>query len=494
MMTDLANSSSSGKLQNNIARQSFRIWVTGIYLVSVLGIYLLIFFSQKHTSFLDGLERPYSAFSRVFEKNILMSDFRGLDRFSWYDALYSHMEADLENNLNEATKFGEELLKWIEKNRLPASKTLLRLRSKLAVFYAEAGRMTEFISQTRELESGKPEVVEALMTAYFQVKEEADFALSGKTWKWIGDKPSQVWSFGLLRTRYLKTAGNYEQAESQKQILASTGKMMRLRYCLIWICLMILLLSGLVIAVLCIWPRFRPVQLQNASIPIPASANVLAGIIARSAFWGIAVMYGSQFIPLKWMQDISFMSLSFFSALPMIYYVRRYLIRPFDRGWAELFGLSLGENNFLKMVYTGVLLAFIDQAGSGLINALFQDAGRGLHWSEAIDEILIFGKPWEAGLDFFDSVVSASLFEEIACRGLLYGTLRKRFGAFNSVLISGVFFSAIHFYSLAGFFEVLWSGMVWAYAYERTRSLWPGIISHALNNFFICLSTVLLYR
>jgi membrane protease YdiL (CAAX protease family) len=474
--------------------RSFRTWTTCIYLMLILSIYLLISISQKNAAFLDALDHPYSSFSRVFERDLLMADFRSLRDFSWYDRLYSYIETDLKSNLEEGIASGEEILKWIEKESLTGSRTLLRLRVKMAVFYAEAGNMAEFVSQTRKLESGKPEAVQALITAYFKAPPAENPALAQKISKWIGNKPSKEWSFGQLRARYLKETGKVKDHEDQTHTLNKTGKGLRLRYSFMWICFLILLLSGLSIALLCLFPKFRPVRLQNACIPLPVSSKVLAGVLARSAFWGIAVMYGTQFIPVKCIRDLSFMSLSFLSALPMIYYVQKYLIGPLNRGWAEVFGLSFGRMDIWKMIYIGLLLAFVDQIGSGLINAFFQGAGRALHWSEAVDEILIFGKPWEAGMDFFDSVVSAPLFEEIACRGLLYATLRKHLNALSSVLVSGVFFSAIHFYSMAGFFEVLWSGIVWAYAYEKTRSLGPGIFSHALNNFLICLSTMLLYR
>ena len=41
---------------------------------------------------------------------------------------------------------------------------------------------------------------------------------------------------------------------------------------------------------------------------------------------------------------------------------------------------------------------------------------------------------------------------------------------------------------------MLVSGLLWALAYERTRSLWPGLLAHAANNLLSTLWTVALLR
>ena len=67
-------------------------------------------------------------------------------------------------------------------------------------------------------------------------------------------------------------------------------------------------------------------------------------------------------------------------------------------------------------------------------------------------------------------------------RGILYGTLRLRFGPGVSTLVSAGIFALAHGYGAVGFASVLMSGVLWAVAYERTRSLLPGILAHAANN------------
>jgi membrane protease YdiL (CAAX protease family) len=47
---------------------------------------------------------------------------------------------------------------------------------------------------------------------------------------------------------------------------------------------------------------------------------------------------------------------------------------------------------------------------------------------------------------------------------------------------------------LIGFLSVFWSGVLWAWVYERTGSLWPGMIAHAVNNLLVCLGIIALLR
>jgi len=91
-------------------------------------------------------------------------------------------------------------------------------------------------------------------------------------------------------------------------------------------------------------------------------------------------------------------------------------------------------------------------------------------------------------------VVLAPLFEELAFRGLLFGTLRRRFTWSTSALVSAGIFAVAHGYGILGFVSVLWSGLLWAWVYEKTGSLLPSIVAHAANNLLVCLSILYLFR
>ncbi|MBI5035679.1 MAG: CPBP family intramembrane metalloprotease [Chloroflexi bacterium] len=88
---------------------------------------------------------------------------------------------------------------------------------------------------------------------------------------------------------------------------------------------------------------------------------------------------------------------------------------------------------------------------------------------------------WTFFLTFFSAAILAPFAEEVFFRGFLYGGLRARIGAIGAMVMSTVFFTALHF-SLDAFIPILVLGFCLAWLYERTGSLYPGIILHASNN------------
>lgn len=78
-------------------------------------------------------------------------------------------------------------------------------------------------------------------------------------------------------------------------------------------------------------------------------------------------------------------------------------------------------------------------------------------------------------------VVIAPLFEELLCRGFLYGALRRRHGRTASILLSALFFGLLHLQPTAVVNAFL-IGVLLAYLYDRTATLWLPILLHALNN------------
>jgi membrane protease YdiL (CAAX protease family) len=75
----------------------------------------------------------------------------------------------------------------------------------------------------------------------------------------------------------------------------------------------------------------------------------------------------------------------------------------------------------------------------------------------------------------------AAFGEEFLCRGYIQTRLSRRWGSLSAVLISSVLFGILHFdvvHSTMAFFIGLYLGFL----AERTGSIWPGIVCHALNN------------
>jgi len=78
--------------------------------------------------------------------------------------------------------------------------------------------------------------------------------------------------------------------------------------------------------------------------------------------------------------------------------------------------------------------------------------------------------------------------EELFFRGFVYGTLR-RWGVAAAVGLSALFFAAVH-QQLVHFLPIFLLGVILALLYERTGSLVPAVIVHAINNLVAILAVL----
>ena len=184
---------------------------------------------------------------------------------------------------------------------------------------------------------------------------------------------------------------------------------------------------------------------------------------------------------------------SLFTSLPMLWIVDRYLFRPDGSSLAKGFGLAPRTIAWRQWVLVAFALTAVDQLGCLLIQMMTKWVGLTSYWEEGIDEAILFSSFPAALASAFDGMIWASLVEEIGFRGLLYVTLRVRLLPFPAALLSGLIFGMVHPYSMAGFIEVAWTGVILAIGYEKCRSLWPCIIAHFFNNLFY-FSTLVIYR
>lgn len=80
-------------------------------------------------------------------------------------------------------------------------------------------------------------------------------------------------------------------------------------------------------------------------------------------------------------------------------------------------------------------------------------------------------------------VVAAATTEEICFRGMLFGGFAKGMPLWLAIVLSGAIFGGLH--AITGVTAVpplMVFGMILAFLYDRTGSILPGMILHALNN------------
>jgi membrane protease YdiL (CAAX protease family) len=141
-------------------------------------------------------------------------------------------------------------------------------------------------------------------------------------------------------------------------------------------------------------------------------------------------------------------------------------LRPIRRGWAPV-AVSLGV---LCIWLTGIIATLVQRLlGLPLENPQLQFiAPGGLNWVGAVGMFVVIG-------------LAVPFAEELFFRGVLYVWLRDRWGFAVGAIVSAVIFGAAHGnVAIAAGVGVM--GLIQAWVYERSGSLWATVLIHAINN------------
>jgi CAAX amino terminal protease family. len=184
---------------------------------------------------------------------------------------------------------------------------------------------------------------------------------------------------------------------------------------------------------------------------------------------------------------------SFLAGVPVLVWTILYL-RARGESFSDTFGFDLAPRAIGPMLAFALILVGVGGAAESGIGSIVSALGIESHWADGLPEELLWDPPWLIVVGVLDTVVWTPLVEELTFRGLLYGTLRTVTGGPLAAVASGCLFAAAHGYGLAGFASVFVSGILWALAYEKSRSLLPGIIAHAVNNLSVTLTYLVLLR
>lgn len=88
---------------------------------------------------------------------------------------------------------------------------------------------------------------------------------------------------------------------------------------------------------------------------------------------------------------------------------------------------------------------------------------------------------WEFGILALLGGVVAPLKEEMFFRGIIYPPFRQALGRGKGMLLTGLFFATLH-YDIVRFLPLFIGGVVLAWLYERSASIWPAVIAHGTWN------------
>ncbi|MDF0675547.1 MAG: type II CAAX endopeptidase family protein [Nitrospira sp.] len=182
------------------------------------------------------------------------------------------------------------------------------------------------------------------------------------------------------------------------------------------------------------------------------------------------------------------------ASLPLLILAYVQLLKPAGLTFRDGFGLRIGRENHRRLACVILAVVAAGLWGEWVMGQAAEFLNLNDHWTEWFDQELVWGTPPVMAVSVIEYVVFAPIFEELAFRGLLFAMFRRRFEFLPAALISTTLFALAHGYSLIGFLSVFWSGFLWAWVYERTGSLIPGMVAHATNNLLVCFTVMALLR
>jgi membrane protease YdiL (CAAX protease family) len=103
------------------------------------------------------------------------------------------------------------------------------------------------------------------------------------------------------------------------------------------------------------------------------------------------------------------------------------------------------------------------------------------------DQEMFEGMVASSAIPLFFACIAAPLLEEMLFRGVILRSFLQQYSRTGSILWTSLLFAIAHL-NVYQFFTALLLGVVLGWLYERTRSLWPSILLHAMFNGFVALS------
>jgi membrane protease YdiL (CAAX protease family) len=179
--------------------------------------------------------------------------------------------------------------------------------------------------------------------------------------------------------------------------------------------------------------------------------------------------------------------------LPIFLWILGYL-RGRETSMTDTFGLRPRRGAWPELAAVTLALIALALVGDTVVDAAGRWSGLRSHWADGFSEDMLWDSRGVFLVDIVNVTAWAPLVEELTFRGLLYATLRVRFAVWPAALMSAATFALPHGYAAMGSLSVFVSGVLWALAYERARSLLPALFAHAANNVMSTLWIVGLLR
>ena len=470
-------------------RRRLPAWI--VWLLTVLAAVVLVSFIammiwlQFSGSRVEGIEEPERALALIVGRTMDIDD--AVSRApAWERFVYRVLSTEPAEDLDEG-------LRWYEE--LASSSINPTVDLHLAVLEGESDR-TDSVRRRVDEWTRRPDPlpVFAVLVAAAYLNEDLEGELGSNLDETLAEALEPGWFRDRFAVRLATRVGDRDllTAATAAQAARSSRLFARMRATVA--VELVLIVIGLVLLMRVVVRR-RVFDRIGAAI-LPPSWRGRTGVLVL--VWGGAlgsvIILASTFLPDRAYSRVLIGATTNLSFVPLIVLAWWFLMRPSGRGVIESFGLTPTLAGARPLVLVTLTLLALGQLGEGVMDMAGRWLGLSAHWTEWFDRDLVWGSRGLVGMTIFDTVVLTPVFEEIVFRGLLFATLRRRFGLGTAAMLSAAIFAVAHGYGVLGFAAVFWSGLLWAWSYERTGSLLPSMAAHAADNLMASLSVILVLR
>ena len=460
-------------------------YLSAIFLAVALGSVIGL---SASGSKLDRIESPEQALSLMVSRTRDVEE--GLKRApQWEQQLLAWASSGDEAERAHEIEWYRELAETSEDPLVPLQ---------LAILQAEAGHVSQALLSAHDwagADDPLPQFADLVMAAYGEgPRHNADQYVSWQAE--LAEALPAGWFYDRLAERLARRADDAALVTRiQEQAAARVDRQFTRSHRLTFVELGAMAL-GTVVCVL-LWFRRNElssfVRLHEPGVPPPWPGSVGAAVLLRGG--AIGAMITAMFLLYAPSDNVSLQALAIpLSNVPLLLLAYHYLFRPSGMTFDAGFGLEIGWARVGRLATAVLAVVAAGLWGGWIMDRASESLHLTSHWAEWFDADLVWATPSMTAISLVEYVVFAPLFEELAFRGLLFAILRRRFSFLPAALISAGIFGIAHGYGVVGLLSVCWSGVLWAWIYEKTGSLLPGILAHAINNLLVCLAIMALLR
>ena len=446
----------------------------------------LIMWSLSSLSPLERVTAPEKALERLVSRT--MEFEYALARTSPWEQTFTQFLSGNEDAFAESISEYRELANFIKD---PLSDLYL------AMLEAEAGQYEEVLEKVKawqDLKAPFPLFGQFLNIGYLnKPSNPADIAILQAH---LAEEVPDNWFYSQLAIQLAKKGNDsaFEALTHQNLDLRASQLLLVNRALLlsqVGVCVVGLLLMGRMFRRQD-YKRAGSVTITEGVLPPPWSAQDGVAVLVRGGAITALLLFGLSFFGFgNNVIELLGVVVLYVPILALAYF---YLLRPHQMSVVQAFGLKCSSKSGIRFLSVVLVLWAAGLVGDWIISMVAGAGQRSIHWTEWFDQNLVWGTPVDVALTVLMYAVLAPLFEEAIFRGVVYGSLRRKFRWEVSALFSAGVFSVVHGYGLVGFLTVFWSGLLWAWAYEKTGSLWPGVVAHGINNLMVSITLMAIFR